>query len=384
MTDALPLGDAAARPVVLAAGGTGGHVFPAQALAAEMQRRGHAVAVVTDSRGAAFEGGVHTYRIRAASPTGSPAGLALAARDLGLGSVQAVRLLRRLRPAAVVGFGGYASVPTLLAAYWLRLPSLLHEQNAVLGRANRLLAPRVDRIAVCFTDVEAVRPADVPKLVRIGNPLRPAIAAVAGARYQAPDTRGQLALLVLGGSQGARVFSDVVPEAVAALPPALRARLRIAQQCRPEDLASVRTRYAELGVEAELSSFFEDVPQRLVAAQLVIARAGASTVAELTAVGRPAILVPYPFAMDDHQTANARAVDAADGAWLMPQTAFTAAALAARLESLLTLPAALERAATAAARLGLPDAAARLADLVEDRLRRPAAPRAGEIRSMAA
>ena len=380
-----PQAPALPAPVVLAAGGTGGHVFPAQALAAELRRRGRPVAVVTDSRGAAFDAEAATHRVRAASPSRSLPGMTAAACDLGIGTVQAWTLLRRLKPAAVVGFGGYPSVPPLLAASWLRLPTLLHEQNAVLGRANRLLAPRVDRIATSFAEIEAVRPEDRRKLACTGNPVRPAIAALAGAPYRSPDPEGTLDLLVLGGSQGARVFSEVIPEAVAALPERQRARLRIAQQCRPEDLEAARARYAAIGVAAELSAFFPDVPERLAAAQLVIARAGASTVVELTAVGRPAILVPYPHAMDDHQTANARAVDAAGGAWLMPQGAFSPAALAARLEAFLTLPATLGKAAAAAARLGRPDAAARLADLVESALR-AAAPASGrsETRSLAA
>ena len=375
---------AARNPVVLATGGTGGHVFPAQALAAELQRRGHAVAVLTDARGATFEAGVDTHRIRAATITRSVPGLAKGARDILLGTAQAWRLLRRLRPAAVVGFGGYSSVPTVLAASWLRVPTLLHEQNAVLGRANRFLAARVDRIATSFPEVQGVRTSDRGKLVRTGNPVRPAI-ATSGRPYAAPGSDQGVELLVLGGSQGARIFSDTIPDALAALPAHLRSRLHIVQQCRPEDLDRVRARYAEIGLAADLASFFADVPQRLAAAHLVIARSGASSVAEFLAAGRPALLVPYPFAMDDHQTANARAIDAAGGAWLMPQEAFSAQSLAARIESFLALPATLETAAAKASALAQPDAAARLADLVEDTIRSAEAPaRAARIRSAAA
>ena len=375
----------AQHPIVLATGGTGGHVFPAQALAAELQRRGRVVAVITDARGAAFEGAVATHRIRAATLARSPMALAAAGRDITLGLVQSWRLLGRFKPSAVVGFGGYASVPTLLAARLRNVPRILHEQNAVLGRANRLLAPYVDRIAVSFAEVQAVQPRDRSKLVRTGNPVRPGIATLAGSPYAAPAPGGPVNLLVLGGSQGARVFSDVVPEALAALPAHVRGRLRVTQQCRPEDLDRVRAGYAEAGITAELSTFFADVPERLLAAHLVIARAGASSVAELTAAGRPAILVPDPCATDDHQTANARSVDAAGAAWLMPQNAFSPQALAARLECFLSLPTTLENAAGRAAALFQADAASRLADLVEQTIRPEEAPaRATRIRGAVA
>jgi len=374
------------RQIVLATGGTGGHVFPAQALASELLLRGHGVAVVTDLRGAAFEGEIRTWRIRAATLGGSAVALARGTGEIALGTLQAWRLLGRLRPAAVVGFGSYASLPTMVAAGWRRIPSILHEQNAVLGRANRYLAGRVDRIATSFPAVEGVGRADRAKLVLTGNPVRAAVSALGAVSYAAPKAGALLDLLVVGGSQGARVFSDVVPAAIARLPDAVRARIRLVQQCRPEDIDGVRRAYEALGFPAELSTFFDDMPARLADAHLVIGRAGASTVAELTAAGRPAILVPYPYATDDHQTANAQALDEAGAAWIMPQQAFGAASLAARLETAINLPASLEKAAAAARALGHPDAARSLADVVEAQIADRAAKvgRSTDMRSVAA
>ncbi|MGE5546134.1 MAG: undecaprenyldiphospho-muramoylpentapeptide beta-N-acetylglucosaminyltransferase [Solirubrobacterales bacterium] len=353
---------------VLAAGGTGGHVFPAEALASELLARGWRLALVTDKRGHAYGGtlgSLETFRISAGGIAGR--GLLPKVRavfELGIGVIQARGLLGRLRPTALIGFGGYASVPTMVAGTMLGIPTAIHEQNAVLGRANRLLAGRVRRIATSYSHVEHLDPAWHRKVVQTGMPVRAAVAAQREATYPPLDAEGPVDLLVLGGSQGARVLSEVVPAALARLPHSLRERIRISQQCRPEDLEGVRAAYAGTGIQATLESFFSDVPERMAAAHLVIARSGASTVAELTALGRPAILVPYPHAIDDHQTANARAVDEAGGAWLMPQSAFTADSLASRLESLLTQPGTLVRAAGCARAAARPDAAARLADLV--------------------
>jgi UDP-N-acetylglucosamine--N-acetylmuramyl-(pentapeptide) pyrophosphoryl-undecaprenol N-acetylglucosamine transferase len=354
--------------VLLAAGGTGGHVFPAEALAQSLMERGYRLGLVTDRRGHAYGGtlgSLETFRIAA----GGIAGRGLlskvrAVAELGLGVIQARALLKRERPAAVVGFGGYASVPTMVAATMLGIPTAIHEQNAVLGRANRLLAGRVNRIATSYGAVQHMDAAWKPKLTHTGMPVRAAIAALRDAPYPALADGQPIRLLVLGGSQGARVLSEVIPAALATLPEGIRSRLQVAQQCRPEDLETVRAAYAGTGIDATLESFFADVPERMSAAHLVIARSGASTVAELTALGRPAILVPYPHAIDDHQTANARAVDEAGGAWLMPQPAFTSEALAGRLESLFTQPGTLARAAGCARAAGRPDAAAQLADLV--------------------
>ncbi|WP_207476882.1 undecaprenyldiphospho-muramoylpentapeptide beta-N-acetylglucosaminyltransferase [Arenibaculum pallidiluteum] len=353
------------RPILLAAGGTGGHMFPAEALARELLAGGHAVALVTDRRGKAFGDAlpeVPVLRIRAASPSGGLLGKARALVELGLGTLQAQKLLGRLRPAAVVGFGGYPSVPAVLAAQRAGIPTVLHEQNAVLGRANRLLAGGAVSICTAFPEVEAVRPADAGKLVLTGNPVRPAIAALRARPYPAPDG-GVLSILVTGGSQGARIFSEVVPAALERLDAGHRARLRLAQQARPEDIEEVRRRYAALGVRAELETFFRDMPERLAACHLMVCRAGASTVAELTAAGRPALLVPYPHATDDHQTANARAAEAAGAAWLMQQPDFTPDALAARLAALLDAPGVLAAAAGAARGWGSIDAASRLAEV---------------------
>jgi UDP-N-acetylglucosamine--N-acetylmuramyl-(pentapeptide) pyrophosphoryl-undecaprenol N-acetylglucosamine transferase len=359
------------QPIVIAAGGTGGHLFPAEALAAALVARGERVALMTDGRSAAFDSPAFANAERFVLHGSGLAGrgavrAARGAVALAAGTIQARGLLRRLDAAAVVGFGGYPSVPPLIAARAMlgrrRPATVLHEQNAVLGRANRLLAPRADRLALSYAGTAGV-PAGCRTEV-VGNPVRPALAALAGQPYPSAEGGAALRLLVLGGSLGARVFADVVPGAVAALPPALRERLVVAQQCRPEDLARVRAAYAEAGVPAELSPFFPDVAGRLATAHLVVARAGASTVAELACAGRPALLVPLPHAIDDHQRANARALEEAGAAWLVPQPEFASGALAARLTALLGVPAGLARAAASAARLGQPQAAQRLADLV--------------------
>lgn len=358
-----------ARPVVIAAGGTGGHFFPAEALAAELMSRGRRIVLMTDRRSAAltsevFEG---CERLVLSGAGIAGRGLLRAARAvlaLLRGIVEARRALGRLRPAVLVGFGGYPSVAPVLAARTLsgRPALVLHEQNAVLGRANRLLARCADLLALSHAATTRV-----PRRARvavIGNPVRPAIAALAGAGYEPPS--GQIRLLVLGGSLGARVLSDVVPEALARLAVPLRARLTVVQQCRAEDLDRVRAAYQAAGIAAELASFFADVAARLADAHLVISRAGASTVAELAVAGRPAVLVPLPGAIDDHQSANARALGA--GAFVLAEREFTAERLAALLERVLADRAALAEAAAAARALGHAGAASALADLVESRI----------------
>lgn len=354
--------------VILAAGGTGGHIFPAEALAECLLARGMRLGFVTDRRGHAYGGTlgrIETFRVAAAGVSGKgPLAKAKAAAQLGLGILQSVMLLRRLGPAVVVGFGGYASAPAMLAASFLGLPTLLHEQNAVLGRANRLLAGRARAIATSFAQVEHVDARQKPRLTHTGMPVRAAIAVLRDTPYPPLDDTGRVRLLVLGGSQGARALSEVVPAALAHLPEAMRRRIVISQQCRPEDVDFVSRAYEGTGIDATLDSFFADVPERMAAAHLVIARSGASTVAELTAMGRPSILVPYPFATDDHQTANAHAIEECGGAWLMPQAAFTPEALAARLEALFAQPGTLARTAGCARASGRADAALRLAELV--------------------
>ena len=358
-------------PVVLAAGGTGGHLFPAEALAAELQRRGRAVALVTDARAAGYETrfpGVAVHVV----PSGTPSargvvGKLRAGFDIAIGVMAARRTLRQIAPSVVVGFGGYPSFPTMLAAAQMRLPTVIHEQNAPLGRVNRVLAGRVGAIAASFPDTIGVREIDQAKVTVTGNPVRDAIRAVRDVAYAAPGRERPLNLLILGGSQGATILSDVVPAALAALPTDLRMRLRVVQQCRPEDLARVNAVYAEAGIAAETAAFISDVPARLAACHLAITRAGASTVAELTVAGRPSILVPYLHAMDDHQTANAKALVAAGAAYLTPQLGFTPATLQAALQILLDNDIALARMAASARALGRPDAAVALADLVLSR-----------------
>lgn len=375
-----PTNPGAVGTIMLAAGGTGGHMFPAEALARALLARGRSVTLVTDRRGHAFGESlteVPVHRIRAASPGAGLIGKLKAAVEMALGLLEARALLRRLRPAAVVGFGGYPSVPTVYAAIQARVPSLLHEQNAVLGRANRMLIAGAKRLAVAFTGVTRVSEADRAKIIRTGNPVRPAIAAQRDAAYQAPESEAPINLLVMGGSQGARVFSDIVPLALALLPAPIRARIHLSQQCRPEDLEAARAALSGLGLGGlTLESFFRDVPDRLAACHLAITRAGASTIAELTCVGRPAILVPYPHATDDHQTANARQLAEVGAAWLVPQPDFTAQALADRLSALLTDPAALRAAAEAARAWGTALAADALADAVLAMLATPQAERA--------
>lgn len=355
--------------IVLAAGGTGGHVFPAQALAAELMARGHSVSLITDRRGGGYEDrfrGVAVYRVPAASPAGAGrVGQALALAELLRGMLAAGRLLKNLRPRAVVGFGGYPSLPTMWAARRAGVPALLHEQNARLGRVNRLLARRVRAIALSHAETAGLPAGLAAELVVTGNPVRAPILALRDRAYLPPTGSSPLHLLVLGGSQGARILSEMVPPALASLREDLRRRLRVTQQCRPEDLESVRAIYVASRIEAHLASFIEDVPACLEQAQLCITRAGAGTVAELTVAGRPSILIPYLHAADDHQSDNARALALAGAAIMVPQREVTPEILAARLQPLLADGASLARMAAAAHALGRPRAAAELADLVE-------------------
>lgn len=358
------------RPIVIAAGGTGGHFFPAEALAAELTRRGRRIALITDARSGGLSSptfeGRERFVIRGAGIAGRGAATAArAAVELTAGLLQARTILARLNAAAVVGFGGYPSIAPVLATRLLRSrPAVvLHEQNAVLGRANRALSRFADVLALSHARTSAI-PAGTPCVVT-GNPVRPAIVALVGGGYTAPD--GMIRLLVLGGSLGARVLSDVVPAALASLAEPLRGRLRVVQQCRAEDLDRVRAAYAAAAIEAELAPFFTDIAPLLTQAHLVIARAGASTVAELAVVGRPSVLVPLPGAIDDHQTANARALESAGGAWMLAQPEFTPDTLTALLQTRLADADTLPRAAAAAASCGRADAAALLADLVEAR-----------------
>ncbi len=355
--------------IVLATGGTGGHVFPAEALAQELGARGYRLALVTDRRGVAYGGALDRldrYTISASAISGRGLiGKVKAALKLARGYGQARGLLKRLRPAAAIGFGGYPSAPVMLAASRIgAVRTAIHEQNAVLGRANRLLAPRVDAIATSFERTREIREADAGKVERTGNPIRPAIKALATEPYPEPEPDGAIAVLITGGSQGAQVFGDLIPGALAELSQDQRARLSITQQVRAEQVSDVDGRYKFLGVRSEIKPFFDDMPARLRAAHLVIGRAGASTLAELTTAGRPAILIPYPYAIDDHQSENAARLSDAAGAWTIPQADATPSLLAARLAELIDRPAVLTAAAQAAHRIGAPDAAERLAELV--------------------
>lgn len=370
--------NAADSPIILATGGTGGHVFPAQALARTLMNRGYRLVLITDRRGDAYGGllgDLETHRISAAGISGHGLMARISAvLKLGVGLLQARRLLKKLHPRAVIGFGGYPSVPTMVAAAQLNLRTMIHEQNAVLGRANRVLAPRADRIATGFENTAMLREADQGRAARVGNPVRPEIIA-AVRPYAAPATDGPVEILVVGGSQGASVFGDLVPSALAMLPEALRQRLRVTQQCR-ENMAGIEKSYSAAGIEAALAPFFDDIPTRLSRAHLVISRSGASTVAELAAAGRPAIMIPYPHAIDDHQRENAGRLCDAGGGWLVPQESLTVEALSGLIRSLIESPERLVDAAACAARVGMPDAAARLADqvciLIGDEPRTPA------------
>jgi UDP-N-acetylglucosamine--N-acetylmuramyl-(pentapeptide) pyrophosphoryl-undecaprenol N-acetylglucosamine transferase len=353
--------------IVLAAGGTGGHLFPAEAVARQLLARGRTVHLLTDRRAGSLAErvpGIAVAIVRAGRLGGGAARFAWGLTETAIGIVQARRVLRRLVPSAVIGFGGYTSVPTMVAASQLGLPSLIHEQNAVCGRANRLLSARIGQIATGFPSVAGLRAGAAQRTVYTGNPVRAAFLAPGEAPYAPPGESGEIALVILGGSQGARIFAEIVPQALALLGAAERARLRVSQQARPEDLDRVRAAYRASGIAAEIEPFFTDVPARLGRAHLAICRAGASTLAELAALGRPAVLVPYPHATDDHQSANAAAFAAAGGGWVVAQPEFTAAGFALRLAGLLAAPSLLAEAASRAAGFGRRDAVDRLVGLV--------------------
>ena len=359
---------AVSKHFVLAAGGTGGHLIPAFALAIELERRGHHVALVTDERGAMLPGKpkfltAHVIPVGrfGKNPLKWPGALAEIAR----GRRMALRLYESFEPTAVVGFGGYPALPALLAANAAGIASVVHEQNAVLGRVNRLLAGRVDAIVTAYPNVERLKRKYLDKVHLLGNPVRPEVLALRDEPFPPFTEDGLLRVLVTGGSQGARVLSEVVPDGLAMLQPALRSRLQVTQQCRAEDLEAVRERYKSHDIPAELGTYFEDMATRLADTHLFIGRAGASTIAELTVVGRPAILVPLPIATDDHQAANARELVKAGGARSIRQPAFTAKELAKQIQALAQHPETLANAAHAAWNCGRPGAAREMADLLE-------------------
>ncbi len=358
----------AGRHFVLAAGGTGGHLIPAFALAVELDRRGHHVALITDERGAAIPGKpdfLPAHVLPAGRFGKNPLGWIKGLRAVLEGRSMALRLFESFEPTAVVGFGGYPALPALLASTSAGIPSVIHEQNAVLGRVNRMLAGRVQAIATSYPDVDRLKAKHLDKLELVGNPVRPEVLALRDEDFPPLTEDGILRVLVTGGSQGARVLSEIVPDGLAMLQPALRQRLQVTQQCRAEDLDRVRERYRSHDIPAELGTYFEDMDARLADTHLFIGRAGASTIAELTAVGRPAILVPLPIATDDHQAANTREIVKAGGARMIRQDRFTPKELAKQIQALAQAPHSLANAAHAAWNCGRPKAAKDLADLVE-------------------
>ncbi|WP_296076250.1 undecaprenyldiphospho-muramoylpentapeptide beta-N-acetylglucosaminyltransferase [uncultured Agrobacterium sp.] len=353
--------------VMLAAGGTGGHVFPAEALAYELKARGYSVHLVTDSRAERYAGKFPAEEIHvvpsATIGSKNPIRVIKALATLWTGLRSARKLMTRLKPVAVVGFGGYPTVPPLLASTGMGVPSLLHEQNAVMGRANKALAKRVKAIAGGFLPENKGEYGD--KIVMTGNPVRPAVLSAAHVAYTPSNSGEQFNLVVFGGSQGAQFFSAAVPAAICLLPNDLRSRITLTQQARVEDKDSVVESYKKLGVRADVSPFFGDMAKRIAQADLVISRSGASTVSELSVIGRPSVLVPYPHALDHDQAANAAALSAAGGASVIKQADLSPNALSALLADAMNDPARLEKTAAAAKATGKPDAAKRLADLVE-------------------
>ncbi|MGB3470350.1 MAG: undecaprenyldiphospho-muramoylpentapeptide beta-N-acetylglucosaminyltransferase [Erythrobacter sp.] len=359
----------ASRHFVLAAGGTGGHLIPAFALATELEARGHHVALITDERGANIPGKPDTVPAHVLpagrfgkNPLKWPAGISAVLE----GRQMALRLFETFEPSAVIGFGGYPALPALLASTAVNIPSVVHEQNAVLGRVNRLLARRVDAIATSYPQVERLKGKYSDKVHLVGNPVREEMLALRDQDFPALTEESLLRVLVTGGSQGASILSKVVPDGLAMLPPPLCQRLQITQQCRAEDLDDVRERYNEHDIPAELGTYFEDMDERLADTHLFIGRAGASTIAELTAVGRPAILIPLPIATDDHQAVNTREMVKAGGARMIRQDNFGPKELAKQIQAMAQKPESLANAAHGAWNCGRPKAAKDLADLVEN------------------
>ncbi|MXO62376.1 undecaprenyldiphospho-muramoylpentapeptide beta-N-acetylglucosaminyltransferase [Qipengyuania oceanensis] len=358
----------ATRHYVLAAGGTGGHLIPAFALATELDRRGHHVALITDERGAKIPGKpdfMPAHVLPAGRITRNPLSWFKGAAAIMEGRRMALRLFDSFQPSAVVGFGGYPAFPALLASTGAGIGSVVHEQNAVLGRVNRMLAGQVDAIATAYPDIDRLKAKHRDKVHLVGNPVRAEVLALRDEPFPPFTEDGLLRVLVTGGSQGASVLSLVVPDGLSMLQPALRQRLQVTQQCRPEDLEAVRERYRTHDIPAELGTYFEDMAARLAHAHLFIGRAGASSIAELTAVGRPAILVPLPIATDDHQAANTREMTRAGGARAIRQEAFTPKELAKQIQAIAQDPGTLANAAHAAWNCGRPKAVEELADLVE-------------------
>lgn len=342
---------------------------PAQALAHDLRARGQRPALVTDLRGKKYApmfGDISVHVLPSGTAGAGISGKVKGAWQLALGIFKAFVLVIRLRPAVVVGFGGYPSVPAVFAAQILGVPTIIHEQNAIIGKANHFLAARAARVAISMQGITGLEDVNRERIVETGNPVRPEIARLARQAYPEPHPGGTLRILVMGGSLGARVFSEVLPKALAGLPADYRARLHIVQQSRAESIENVRARYREAGIKADLHEFIQDVAAELEKAHLVIARSGASTVAEITAAGRPAIFVPYPHHKDQQQKMNADAVADTGGAWVMTEAGFTPETLRARIETFLQNPSVLLKSADAARACGKPEAARKLGDLVAE------------------
>lgn len=357
------------KVAVVAAGGTGGHLFPAQALAEVLIGRGWTIVLASDERVAGFASDFPAERrigLSAATyKPGDPIGMARAGFAVLRGALQARSLYREIEPNVVVGFGGYPSAPALVGAILDKRPTVIHEQNAVMGRANRMLAPHVTTVACAFPTLLKAPAKVAGKAIVVGNPLRPPIRALAGAAYTPPGDDGPIRILVTGGSQGARLLSELVPESLAALPEPLKRRLAVQQQTRPESMDTARRTYRNAVIDAEVAPFFRDIAGRLAAAHLVIGRSGAGSVCEFAVAGRPSILVPLAIAIDDDQGQNARLLVEAGGAEMAREHQLTVDSLAGALEKLLTNPDRLARMAAAARSVAIPDAAERLADVVE-------------------
>ncbi len=353
--------------ILLSSGGTGGHITPARALAHDLMSRGFRVEIMTDDRGKKYESmfeGMKTHVVKSGTLGKGFLGKIMGAANLGVGIVQAMTLVKSLNPAMVIGFGGYPSVPGVYAAQKLKIPTIIHEQNAIIGKANAFLAPKAERIAISLPSVTGLDENDKMRSVVTGNPVREEIAALYTKPYPILEQDGALRILVLGGSLGAKVFSEILPEALSKLSSSQRAQIALTQQCREDDLEDAKKAYGAAGIKAELATFFDDVAAELEKAHLVIARSGASTVAEVTTAGRPAIFVPYPHHKDQQQKMNADAVADTGGAWVMTEEGFTPEAILARIETFLQNPETLFRAAENARSCGKPDAARKLGNLV--------------------
>jgi len=365
--DIAPSHDSQAKLVLISAGGTGGHMFPAEALARDLIGRGYRVALATDKRGEKykpFADGIPVYVLKSGAMKAGLLAKFQAGIALSFGILQGKKLVDKLKPAIVVGFGGYPSFPAVYAAQKKNIPTIIHEQNAILGKANAMLAPKADRIATAWPNINGIKESDSVRVVVTGNPVRPDIAALYNKPYPALEQDGILRILIMGGSLGASVFGDVLPAMIEKLSPDYRNRLEIMQQCRSENIEQVKAAYAQAGVKAELDTFFDNVAERLEKCHLFIGRSGAGAVSEVSTAGRPAIYVPYPHHKDQQQKRNADAVFDVGGAWVMTQDGFTVEALQARIETFLQSPESLFNAAENARSCGRPDAARKLGNVV--------------------